>query len=195
MPSKTPDQSLDQAPDQSLCHTSETSCPISKTLTSERLFLRPFTVEDGDLLFRLYGNKDVMAIRKIGTQSRQGSDSQLAIITDHWQRRGFGLWAVFDRDSGTFMGECGLREENETDDKVELSYGLLPEFWGGGLATEAAATVLDFGIKALGMKQIYAFAQKKNTASLHILSKFGFQHEFDFDEDGDVITRTVLMVD
>ena len=165
---------------------------ISKALTSKRLILRPFLSEDGDLLFQLYGNDDVMAIRKIGTQSRQGSDEQLAIITDHWQRRGFGLWAVFDRESEAFMGECGLREENKIDDKVELSYGLLPQFWGGGLATEAAMAVLDFGIKTLGMKQIYAFAQKKNAASLHILSKFGFQHECDFDEDGDLITRTVL---
>ncbi|WP_085909186.1 GNAT family N-acetyltransferase [Kiloniella majae] len=170
------------------------------TLMTERLILRPFSSEDGDILFQLYGNDQVMAIRKIGTQTRQESDSQLAIITDHWQRRGFGLWAVFDRKSQAFMGECGLREENETDDMpdsemIELSYGLLPEFWGGGLATEAARAVLDFGREKLGMKKIHAFAQKKNAASLHILSKFGFQHEYDFDEDGEVITRTVLEID
>ncbi len=165
-----------------------------KILTSERLVLRPFSSADGDILFQLYGNDQVMAIRKIGTQTRQGSDAQLAIITDHWRRRGFGLWAVFNRDTNLFMGECGLREENETGDMVELSYGLLPEFWGGGLATEAATAVLDFGIQTLGMKKIHAFAQKKNAASLHILSKFGFQHECDFDEDGEMITRTVLVV-
>ncbi|KLN61634.1 hypothetical protein WH96_04660 [Kiloniella spongiae] len=163
-----------------------------KTLTSERLILRPFSSEDGNILFQLYGNDQVMAIRKIGTQTRQESDAQLAIITDHWLRRGFGLWAVFDRVNETFLGECGIREESETGDVVELSYGLLPEFWGGGLATEAARTVLDFGIEKLGMKTIYAFAQKKNATSLHILSKFGFQHECDFDEDGEMITRTVL---
>ncbi len=164
----------------------------SKVLNSERLSLRPFTEDDGDRLFLLYGNTDVMAIRKIGTQTRAGSDGQLEIILNHWTRRGFGLWAVFDRQSDVFMGECGLREENENDDMVELSYGLLPQFWGGGLATEAATIVLDFGVKNLGLREIHAFAQKKNQASLHILGKLGFKHECDFDEDGDVITRTVL---
>ncbi len=164
----------------------------SKDLTSKRLSLRPFAEGDADKLYQLYGNVDVMAIRKIGVQSRAGSDVQLEVILDHWRRRGFGLWAVYDRKSNVFMGECGLREENEHDDMVELSYGLLPQFWGGGLATEAATTVLDFGLKGLGLKKIYGFAQKKNQASLHILTKLGFKHECDFDEDGDVVTRTVL---
>ena len=163
-----------------------------KILTSERLSLRPFTAEDGDKLFQLYGDPDVMAIRKIGTQSRAGSDAQLEIITDHWQRRGFGLWAVYDLETDSFMGECGLREENPQEDKIELSYGLLPRFWGGGLGTEAARTVLDYGLTELGLKEIYGFAQKKNQASIHILTKLGFKHECDFDDNGDVITRTVL---
>ncbi|WP_120497279.1 GNAT family N-acetyltransferase [Kiloniella sp. EL199] len=166
----------------------------SNILVTERLTLRPFSSKDGDILFQLYGNAQVMAIRKIGTQTPQGSDKQLGIITDHWLRRGFGLWAVFDREQNVFMGECGLREENETDEIVELSYGLLPEFWGGGLATEAVMAVLAFGKETLGMKKIHAYAQKKNAVSLHILSKFGFQHEYDFDEDGEMITRTILEV-
>ncbi|MFD2205903.1 GNAT family N-acetyltransferase [Kiloniella antarctica] len=164
----------------------------SRDLISQRLSLRPFTERDTDKLFQLYGNVDVMAIRKIGVQSRAGSDIQLHNILDHWERRGFGLWAVYDRESDVFMGECGLREENSHDDMVELSYGLLPQFWGGGRATEAATTVLDFGLKELGLKKVYGFAQKKNHASLHILGKLGFKHECDFDEDGDIITRTAF---
>ena len=165
-----------------------------KNLSSTRLLFRPFTAEDSELLYCLYSNPEVMEIRKIGTQDRAGSDTQLEIIVEHWQRRGFGLWAVFDRKTNNFMGECGLREENDTGEEVELSYGLLPEFWGGGLATEAAKTVLDYGTKELGLKTICGFAQKKNAASLHILTKFGFKHQYDFDDDGDVISKTVLEI-
>ena len=79
-------------------------------LETERLRLRPFRASDGEALFRLYGDPAVMAIRKIGVQTRAGSDAQLAEILDHWARREFGLLAVLAREDGGFLGECGLRE-------------------------------------------------------------------------------------
>ncbi|MCZ4279712.1 GNAT family N-acetyltransferase [Kiloniella laminariae] len=167
-----------------------------KELYSERLYLRPFRGSDQEDLFRLYGNAEVMAIRKIGTQSRTGSDRQLEIILDHWHRRGFGLWAVFDRKNGDFLGECGLREENmkgaEASREVELSYGLIPAGWGRGLATEAADLMICWGFEELGLPAIQAFARSDNAASLHILRKLGFIYESDFPEDGYRISRTCL---
>jgi len=144
------------------------------TLATASLTLRPFTASDGGKLYSLYGDPDVMDIRKIGTQNRAESDAQLLEIVDHWDRRAFGLWAVVGRSNGDFLGECGLREIAPGSDKIELSYGLRPEFWGRGYATEASLASLDFGFANLQLGVIYGLAKKINQASLHVLGKLGF---------------------
>jgi len=149
-------------------------------LTTRRLRLRPFAPSDGDALFTLYGDPGVMAIRKIGTQSRDQSDRQLVAICAHWRRRGFGLWSVHDRATGSFVGECGLREFRPGTDDIELSYGLLPSVWGNGLASEAAAAVVDVGFRSLGLVRILGIASASNAVSLRVLLKLGFQTEPEF---------------
>ncbi len=144
------------------------------TIETKRLRLRPFDPDDGGDLFRLYGDPRVMAIRKIGVQTREGSDEQLSQILDHWDRRGFGLLAVLDRDAGRFLGECGLREMAGRDSPIELSYGLLPVAWGAGLATEASMAVLDWGFGPLGLAAIHAVARADNHRSQRVMEKLGF---------------------
>ena len=161
-------------------------------LSTPRCLLRPFTETDDDNLFVLYGNPAVMAIRKIGTQTRAGSDQQLGFILDHWRRLGFGLWLVLDRANGAFMGECGLREIRPNSREIELSYGLCPEYWGKGIASEVARTALDYGFGPLGIETIYGLAKDTNHASLRILEKLGFERASEeIDGEGAVI-RCVL---
>jgi len=149
----------------------------ARSLRTERLLLRAFEPEDAERLFTLYGDPAVMAIRKIGTQTRAGSDRQLAEILEHWQRRGFGLFAVLDGAGGAFLGECGLREIAPGDERVEISYGLRPQAWGRGLAGEAARAVLAHGFGPLSLATIHGLARADNTRSIHLLRKLGMTHQ------------------
>ncbi len=144
-------------------------------IETARLRLQPFTAGDGDDLFRLYGDARVMAIRKIGVQTRAGSEARLAEILEHWTRRGFGLMAVRERESGRFLGECGLREMAAEASPIELSYGLIPEVWGRGLASEASRAVLDWGFGDLGLDAIHAVARADNHRSRRVMEKLGFR--------------------
>lgn len=166
-------------------------------LKTARLSLRPFTRDDQNNLFTLYGDPQVMEIRKIGTQTREQSDQWLEIILDQWRRRGFGYWAIFEQQSGEFIGDCGLREDPPNplyseSEGVALSYGLIPDYWGKGLITEAARAVLNYGFSELGFDEVYAMSKMSNPSSLHILKKFGFIHCFDFNMDESRIRRTRL---
>ena len=166
-------------------------------LKTARLSLRPLTQNDQNNLFTLYGNPQVMEIRKIGTQTREESDQRLEIILDQWQRRGYGYWAVFESQSREFIGDCGLREDppnplySETEG-VTLSYGLIPDYWGQGLTTEAARAVLDYGFSEKGFDEVYAMSQKNNQASMRILEKLNFKFCLEFDMDGKTISRSRL---
>jgi ribosomal-protein-alanine N-acetyltransferase len=166
-----------------------------QTLNTARLTLRPFNERDGANIFTLYGDPEVMTIRKIGPQTRDQCDVQLEMILEHWSRRGFGLWAVMNRETGAFMGECGLRELHPKSEEIELSYGLTPEFWGKGFASEMAPAALNYGFSCLGLGVIYGLAKKHNHASLHILKKLGFRHQSEFGGDENTVVRSILTKD
>ena len=148
-------------------------------LTTDRLRLRPFTANDLDSLARIYGNAEVMAVRKYGTLTREQTAVKLDKIVAHWTAHGFGMWAVLERNDDAVIGECGLRytddPEDEDPNQIELSYGLLPSHWGKGLASEAARAALDFGLDPAGIEHVIAIAQAQNTASHRILGKLGMR--------------------
>ena len=160
-------------------------------LTTERLSLRPFGESDYDLLWSLYGDPDVMKIRKIGTQTPAQTRAQLDTILAHWRNHGFGLFAVFDRATGDFAGECGLRYLDDTPE-VEISYGLRTPFWGKGYATEAAAEVMAFGFGPLGLDRIVGLASAANAGSHRVLEKLGMTLERRWRDGNDELVKYAI---
>ena len=75
-----------------------------------------------------------------------------------------------------------------------LSFVFGREYWGNGLATEAAQEVLRYSIDDLALPEISAEVLSRNTASLRVLAKLGFQRtEFFLDDfDGEQCERHVL---
>jgi ribosomal-protein-alanine N-acetyltransferase len=76
------------------------------------------------------------------------------------------------RKDGPLAGFCGLRLFGDPP-TVEVLYGLLPAYWGQGLATEAAMAMLRFGFEELGLERIYAGADPPNTASFCVMERLG----------------------
>lgn len=145
------------------------------SLTTARLSLRPFSSGDLEDLFRLYGDPQVMEIRKLGVQTYEQTGPLLEEMVVQWTERGFGMSAVFEHGSGAFLGECGLRPVGPKDPAIELSYGLLPQFWGRGYAPEASAAVLGFGFASAGLDEIVALARADNTRSRRVLERLGLR--------------------
>lgn len=164
-----------------------------RALTTPRFRLRAFQAEDLERLFTLYGDQRVMAIRKIGTQSRAETEWQMAEILRHWDERGFGLYGIFARADGAFLGECGLREARPGADDIELSYGLLPETWGQGVASEVARAMIAHGFETLSLAEIFAMARADNAASLHILGKLGFTRVAEIAEGEATVVKSILI--
>ena len=54
-----------------------------------------------------------------------------------WRARGFGVWAICDRDSGDFLGECGFWQRGDSLGAA-LRFAVVPAAQGRGLAREAA---------------------------------------------------------
>ncbi len=90
-------------------------------------------------------------------------------------------WAITMRDSGAVVGFCGFFVRPVKG--ITMGYAILPGHRGQGLATEAAAAVLDWA-EQHGI-DVYASIRHPNPASARVLSKIGMRLVDSYvDEDG-----------
>jgi RimJ/RimL family protein N-acetyltransferase len=100
-------------------------------------------------------------------------DAWLAEDERHWERFGFGPWAVIEGGSGDYLGRVGLRW-TEVGDRagIEVLWAIDPARHGEGFASEAAAAALDFAAD-LELDQIFAMILPTNLASQRVAAKIG----------------------
>jgi RimJ/RimL family protein N-acetyltransferase len=74
-------------------------------LSTERLLLRPFRNADLEEYARIYSDPEVIRFLGDGKPlSRVDAWRQMAVILGHWELRGYGMWAVEEKQSGALMG-------------------------------------------------------------------------------------------
>lgn len=145
----------------------------SDMLATARLQLREFTEADFPALLALVSHPEVMRFSD-GIESEAAAHVRLAGYLRAYRERGFGKWAVQERSSGRVIGYCGFGwEEFDGVSRPELGFRLLPDCWGRGFATEAAAACDRHASAALGFNDYLGFAHPDNTASRRVLEKLG----------------------
>ncbi len=96
----------------------------------------------------------------------------------HWERLGFGLWLVRDRESEEMLGQGGLQSSFIAGaHEVEVAWAIVPERWGQGLATELANAAISAAFGELALPEIVAFTLVDNYASRRVMEKSGFEFE------------------
>jgi [ribosomal protein S5]-alanine N-acetyltransferase len=142
-------------------------------IETARLRLRPCVESDIDALYRLWTDPDVRRYLWDGVViTREQAAEVVGASAESFGAHGFGQWVILARGGGELIGFCGLRHFGEPPE-VEVLYGLAPQFWGRGLATEAARAMLADGFGRLGLERIYAGADPPNAASLRVMEKAG----------------------
>lgn len=152
----------------------------SPFIETDRLFLRPITVDDARFILTLLNEPSFL--RYIGDkQVRNVEDARQYIINGpvaSYERHGFGLLLMELRESQTPVGMCGLLKREELPEP-DIGFALLPDFWNKGLAFEAASAVLQHGRETLGLQRILAITSLDNDASINLLQRLGFSFEED----------------
>ncbi|HEX8178499.1 MAG TPA: GNAT family N-acetyltransferase [Pyrinomonadaceae bacterium] len=145
-------------------------------IETSRLHLRLFTPDDLDDLARLFGDSDVM--RYLGveggkTLTRAEAQTALGNFAAGWQKHGYGRWAAVLKATRQFVGMCGLRR---LEDTPELLYVLSKDYWGQGLAGEAAQACLRFAFEELQLERVVAVTRPDNVRSQQVLTKVGMRY-------------------
>jgi len=145
------------------------------TLATRRLLLRAFTEGDADPLYVILCGRDVLRYFPEGPPpTRETAVRMITRILQHWEERGYGLWAVESRETGELMGRCGLNfiaETGETEGDVILGV----PFWGRGYATEAIEGSLRYAAGNLDLGGIVGIVHPENAASRRLLDKVGMK--------------------
>ena len=98
-----------------------------------------------------------------------------------WDEKGFGPFVWFEKSSKEFVGRGGLNQSNpDGQTEIELTYSLVPKFWGKGYATEIGQFALHQAFQELGLPNIVCFTSEENSRSLNVMKKLGFCYEKDF---------------
>ena len=92
-----------------------------------------------------------------------------------------GLWAVRTSDGSEIIGFVGFRPFFDPPE-LQLLYGLFPDCWGQGLATECAGAACDCAFNVLGFEAVRAATDLPNTASLAVLRRLGMSLDRTTDE-------------
>ena len=158
------------------------------SIDTPRLILRTVTMDDV---------KDVALSWKLDDEpiSREEAETQVMWMLDNHKQNTPGklvhlCLAIIYKDTEEFVGWCGLDHRDQTDANPVLFYLLKANYWGKGLATEAARAVLDYAFGELGQARIDGGAALENTASKRVMEKIGMRYLGVDEERGHSFTLT-----
>lgn len=147
-------------------------------LETDRLLLRPFTLNDLDAFSIICADPEVM--RYIGNGKPLDRDTVNELLTWiilKYEEQGFGVLAVVLRENNQLLGFCGLiRQIVDGQSYIELGYRLDRAFWGKGLASEAARCIRDYAINQLNLPRLISIIHIDNMASKNVARKVGMHH-------------------
>lgn len=151
---------------------------MSVRLETMRLVIRTFEPRDAEPWLAMVSDPDVRRFLP------PAPPPTLEMFQDAMSRRrqmeheqGYAMWAVDVKDTGTFVGQCGLYPAERTGPEIELAYHYNKPSWNKGYATEAAIAVLAYAFETLGLDRVVGFVMPGNVASSRVLEKAGMHFD------------------
>jgi [ribosomal protein S5]-alanine N-acetyltransferase len=144
-------------------------------IQTTRCELVPLILTDWDLVRKLYTNAEVRRFlggvideKTIHLKFLQMLES--GTETHHW---------IIRVKENSLSEEIGLVSLGQHYDNIntEISYQLLPQWWGKGFGTEAIQAVITHALTVLGLPRVIAETQITNVASCRLLERIGMHLE------------------
>lgn len=148
-------------------------------LETDRLLMRLWRPEDAKPFADLNADPVVMEYFP-STLNSEESAHWIVVQNQRIEDRGFGLWALEEKDTGAFVGFTGLSVpgfEAHFTPAVEVGWRLLRKYWGNGFATEAARRSVTFGFDEVGLDEIVSFTVPANTRSVAVMERLGMTRD------------------
>jgi RimJ/RimL family protein N-acetyltransferase len=149
-------------------------------ITTERLLLRPFHVDDLEAFVAYRSDPEIARYQSWDpTYSMADADRFLN------SQRGLvfgqpGEWlqlAIVHRDAGTLLGDCAVRVATDQPATAEIGITLAQTSQSKGVATEALKGLLTELFEQRGMHRVFAQTDDRNLPVGRLLERLGFRCE------------------
>lgn len=152
--------------------------PVQPTLQSTRLLLRPLCLQDAPVVQALAGATAIAdtTLRIPHPYPDGAAESWINTLTPEWESGGGVTFAITDREMECLVGVVGLTISPSAA-TAELGYWIGLQYWNRGYASEAAQTLVDWGMETLQLNRIVARHFIRNPASGRVLQKLGMTRE------------------
>jgi RimJ/RimL family protein N-acetyltransferase len=149
-------------------------------IETPRLLLRLPEVSDAEPFMAIMWDAEVVEKKQVTLREEPG-DLELArtktlSLLHHWESRGYGLWTVVGKASGQVIGTVGLQKWKGWPD-AELAWVIHRDWWGQGLASEAASAALEWAWANTRLDHIISIINAGDTRSMKVATKVGEQFE------------------
>jgi RimJ/RimL family protein N-acetyltransferase len=169
-------------------------------IITERLGLRRW--KDEDIIPFAAMNNDAEVMRYFpSTLSYDETIGMVKRIRSHFDKHGFGLFAIDELSTKTFIGYTGFMMPSFTSyftPCIEIGWRLQRPSWNKGYATEAAKACLHYGFETLSFDTIFSFTSVLNTRSINVMERIGMKKNGEFNhpniEASHSLCRHVLYV-
>lgn len=149
------------------------------SLETERIVLRKVQQDDLDAIHAFASDSEVTKYTSGLETSQTKQDTQLIIdiVLKRYKENEAARWAIVYKPDNKVIGICGFVDYSSVFRRAEIGYVLCKNYWGKGIATEAAQVVIDFGFKNLMLNRIEATCDVDNKGSAHVLEKLNMTCE------------------
>ncbi len=156
-------------------------------LESERIRFREYTMEDFDALYEILSDPETMA-HYPKPYDESGVRRWLKWSMDNYAQYGFGLWAMELKETGEFIGDCGITLQRIDGQWLpEIGYHVHKKFWRQGLGKEAARAVRDWAFTHRDFDCLYSYMKYTNVASYSTAAAAGLKKIKEYPDDLDGI--------
>ena len=152
---------------------------MATILETDRLLLRHLVLDDFDELFALYSDPEIRTFFPEGVLNYEDTKDELEwFLNGHPKHPELGLWATIHKETGRFIGRCGLLPwEIDAKLEIEIAYLIDKAYWGQGLGTEAANGILQYAFDQLKLSRLICLIDPDNLASQRVAEKIGMSFE------------------
>ena len=146
---------------------------VEHHMESERIFLRPVTLEDAEDLYAYTSDEETT---RFLYEKHKDLDQTKNMIANYYLGEPIGKYAIVLKESDKMIGDIEFRV-HEKNKSGELGYTLNRHYWGNGYMTEAGKLILELAFDILDLERVYAAHDVKNVASGNVLKRLGMKGE------------------